>query len=592
MNTVAVQPRVLSSFQFVGATAWPLYVAAVALPVLTLLLRLAIWDYVPGLPFVTFIPSICVLAVLGSVRPAIIAALLSAVLGFTYLTTTSPFGPGSQAVWSCFGYYVLVCGMLIGSTYQVARATKVRAAWEAGQAAARESALRAQLSAAKAEAAQTKVERQLVVLADALPVMISQVSRDLRYQFGNRTYQDWFGWSPEVLKGRHLMDVLGAEVFRKIKPHIDKVLSGQSVTYEDRLPYATGERHVRVHYVPNVGAEGEVEGYFALVEDVTAFHAQAELLAERERHIRAVLESVTDCFYAVDVDWRITLVNQAAETYFGRTRDDLMKRSLWDAFPELAGTRAEANLRHVMETREPVTFEAMSALHKGHYKEIRVSPKSGGGLAVSFSNITGRKQAERHRELLVNELNHRVKNTLAVVQSIAAKTFRGALAAPSARQAFEGRLMALAAAHDLLTQENWDAAKLGTLVRSALRPFAAEDRLVISGPDLPVRPQAAVSLTLALHELATNAAKYGALSNQTGVVTVKWTVSQRDIPTFRMVWQESGGPEVTPPATFGFGSRLIKQGLSGELAGPVSLSYLSDGLVCTVEAPVANLLEP
>lgn len=192
--------------------------------------------------------------------------------------------------------------------------------------------------------------------------------------------------------------------------------------------------------------------------------------------------------------------------------------------------------------------------------------------------------------MLINELNHRVKNTLAVIQSIAGKTFSDTRDPRASRRAFEGRLMALAAAHDLLTSESWEAAELGSLIKMTLRPFAAEQRLEVSGPDLRVRPQAAVSLSLALHELATNAAKYGALSNDKGRVTIRWTVTRGDLSMFRLVWRERGGPEVIPPPKSGFGSRLITQGLSGELGGPVTLDFAPDGVICAIEAPVGNLL--
>jgi two-component sensor histidine kinase len=176
-----------------------------------------------------------------------------------------------------------------------------------------------------------------------------------------------------------------------------------------------------------------------------------------------------------------------------------------------------------------------------------------------------------------------------VIQSIAAKTFSDTSDTRASRLAFEGRLMALASAHDLLTSESWGSAKIREVIKTTLRPFAAEHRLDVSGTDLRVRPQAAVSLSLALHELATNAAKYGALSNDAGAVTIRWKVTKGDLPMFQLVWREHGGPAVIPPTRTGFGSRLIRQGLSGELGGPVTLDYAQDGIVCTVEVPVANL---
>jgi two-component sensor histidine kinase len=126
-------------------------------------------------------------------------------------------------------------------------------------------------------------------------------------------------------------------------------------------------------------------------------------------------------------------------------------------------------------------------------------------------------------------------------------------------------------------------------MESALRPFDLEHRFELSGPDLRIRPQTAVNLTLGLHELATNATKHGALSNKVGSVKVTWSVSKGELPMFRLVWQERGGPEVAPPERSGFGSRLIQKGLSGELGGPVTLDFAPGGLTCTIEAPVANL---
>jgi PAS domain S-box-containing protein len=566
------------------------YAAAVALPLVTLLLRLAFWDAIPGLPFVFFIPSVALLAVVGGAGPATVASLMSAVLGLAYLSVPWPFGPGSQAIWVGFATYAMVCVILIATAHRSARiAAKAIDAAQAN-AAARESVLQAKLELAELAVARGAAERRLEQVTDALPVFISQVGRDTRFQFVNRAYEEFFDVSREELKGRHVEGVVGPEAFAQAKPHIDLVFSGQATSFEAKVPRVGGElRDIRATYMPNFGADGEVEGYFAFVQDITKAKQQADLLIQRERRLRAVLDSVTDCFYAVDRDWRITLFNRAAERYYGLSQDEVLGRKLWEVFPAHVGSVFERQLERVMEEREPVTFEAQSVVFPDRFIEMRVSPKEGSGLAVSFSDVTVRKAQERQRELLINELNHRVKNTLAVVQSIAAKSLRDPRVPQGTREAFEGRLMALAAAHDLLTQESWEAARLRTVVEAALRPFDLGARLEVSGPDLRLRPQAAVSLTLGLHELATNAVKYGALSNKTGTVSVAWTLSKGDLPMLRLVWQERGGPEVTAPARSGFGSRLIQKGLAGELGGPVSLDFLPEGLVCTVEAPRASL---
>jgi signal transduction histidine kinase len=196
-----------------------------------------------------------------------------------------------------------------------------------------------------------------------------------------------------------------------------------------------------------------------------------------------------------------------------------------------------------------------------------------------------RKQAERHRELLVNELNHRVKNTLAAVQSLAMQTLRNAPNLDDGRRAFDARLIALSKAHDILVRENWEAAGLREIVAEALAAHGgvAEPRLQFDGPDIRLRPKVAVALSMALHELATNAAKYGALSNQTGHVAIAWTIGQ---PLFQLRWTEAGGPPVVAPRRRGFGSRLIEQGLSHEFGGQVDLAFETSGVICTIRAPL------
>jgi two-component sensor histidine kinase len=209
-------------------------------------------------------------------------------------------------------------------------------------------------------------------------------------------------------------------------------------------------------------------------------------------------------------------------------------------------------------------------------------------------DISDRKRAERHQRLLVAELNHRVKNALAMVQAIASQTLRDADLDPRYREAFEARLRALACAHDLLTKQHWESADVGEVVRSALEPHDYDDheRFRISGPRLHIRPKAALALSLALHELATNATKYGALSAEEGSVEITWeleAVSEGE--RFRLRWSEHGGPPVEPRNRKGFGSRLIERGLAAELKGDVQLDFQPAGLLCRIDAPVSSMVE-
>ena len=209
-----------------------------------------------------------------------------------------------------------------------------------------------------------------------------------------------------------------------------------------------------------------------------------------------------------------------------------------------------------------------------------------GAIAASL-DITERKRIEQQRQLLVNELNHRVKNMLATVQSIALHTLRGAASPEDGLKAFTDRLLALAKVHDVLTRESWGGADLAEIVTGMLGPYAGPDRFDASGPPVWLTPSLSLSLAIALHELTTNAAKYGALSVAGGVVTVTWEVTQQDgTPRLVLRWVERGGPRVGPPAREGFGSRLLRRSLSAETGGTVTLDFAPDGLVCVMETPI------
>lgn len=204
-------------------------------------------------------------------------------------------------------------------------------------------------------------------------------------------------------------------------------------------------------------------------------------------------------------------------------------------------------------------------------------------------DVTERKRAEEQRTLLINELNHRVKNTLATVQSIASQTLRNASTMPEAKEAFEGRLMALARAHDVLTTENWEGAELRNIVAQAVAPYRSfgEDRLTIEGSEVRLSPRIALALSMALQELTTNAVKHGSLSNEAGRVDIAWDVARAEPGSrLHLRWQESGGPPVQPPTRQGFGSRLIERSLARELNGDVQITFHPDGVLCTVDAPL------
>ena len=205
------------------------------------------------------------------------------------------------------------------------------------------------------------------------------------------------------------------------------------------------------------------------------------------------------------------------------------------------------------------------------------------GLAFAVQMATTIARGETLQDLLVEELNHRVKNTLAILQAIAVQTFRGSTRAE--REKFEGRLGALAEAHNLLSKEKWRGSGLHDLLERVLQPYFLNnpERLKMFGPRVPLSPRIAVVLSMIVHEIATNAAKYGALSNDSGTVTLDWEViNQATGRTLRMIWTETGGPPVTTPVQRGFGSRLIERSARDQLGGEATVDFLPRGVVCTI----------
>jgi two-component sensor histidine kinase len=205
------------------------------------------------------------------------------------------------------------------------------------------------------------------------------------------------------------------------------------------------------------------------------------------------------------------------------------------------------------------------------------------GLAFAVRMATAIARGEMLHDLLIEELNHRVKNTLAILQSIATQTFRSASKAE--RGNFEGRLGALAEAHNLLSKKKWQGSELQDVIGRVTQPYLLnnQERMRMFGPHVPLSPRVAVVLSMILHEIATNAAKYGALSNDTGTVTVDWEIiTEDDKPKLRLIWTEAGGPDVTAPAQPGFGSRLIERSARDQLGGEATVDFLPRGVVYTV----------
>ena len=231
---------------------------------------------------------------------------------------------------------------------------------------------------------------------------------------------------------------------------------------------------------------------------------------------------------------------------------------------------------------------AESSLVGPLWRKLAITSVIGGvllliGLAFAVRMATTIARGEMLHDLLIEELNHRVKNTLAILQAIAVQTFRSA--SKTERETFEGRLGALAEAHNLLSKEKWQGSDLEDVIGRVLQPYRLDnpERMQMSGPNVPLSPRVAVVLSMIVHEIATNAAKYGALSNDTGTIRLDWEiVTDNGKRKLRLIWAETGGPHVVTPVQLGFGSRLIERSARDQLGGEATVDFLPRGVVYTL----------
>jgi two-component system CheB/CheR fusion protein len=273
----------------------------------------------------------------------------------------------------------------------------------------------------------------------------------------------------------------------------------------------------------------------------------------------------------------------------GRRRREGRRR---DAAGALDSADLAKEIRKVIESQSGLEREVDAGDGRSYIMRIllyRTVEDEVSGVVITFTDITERKKTEQHQRLLLAELNHRVKNMLATVQAIATQTIRGSRTLESFADNFKGRLMALAGGHDLLTESSWRGAHLRDVVQAALRPYLAGNRIEILGAELPVTPKAALALSVILHELATNAAKYGALLVPSGSIRLDWQIEGAGAErAVRLRWREAGGPEVAQPGHSGFGLTLIERSVAHELDGEARVDFARDGICCELRLPYSR----
>ena len=495
------------------------------------------------------------------------------------------------------------------------------------------------------------VAAELAAAFDASPNAYILLTPDLRIAGMNQAYLDTIHSTRDALVGRPLFTALDSgpgdaapENVRRVKASLEKALATRardhlavvnfaisrtlpdgSQVFEDRIWSAT--------HTPILGADGEVRFLLQHTADITELERlrggqragapisaldaiaggdvlrRAESVQEDNRRLERERNRLVDMFMQAPgfvavlngPDHVFQMHNTAYAQLIGHR--DIAGKSVRDALPELEGQGFYELLDSVYATGE--AYEGRRSLAQLQrqpgaplevvylnfiYQPIRDDDGLVVGIFVQGHDVTENVAADERQKLMIDELNHRVKNTLATVQSIAIQTSRSHTDPDTFARGFQSRLMALSHTHDLLTRSHWMGASLSAILEHETEAHD-EHRVSLNGPAIDLKPAAALSLGMIFHELATNAAKYGALSLPEGRVLIDWSIADQMAPRLIITWREVDGPSVSPPERRGFGSRLIERNIRHDLAGTMDFNYPAAGLIAEISIPLEKASE-
>jgi PAS domain S-box-containing protein len=457
----------------------------------------------------------------------------------------------------------------------------------------------------QAEQALQESQRNLAAVFEALPLGVALIDQNGKPIMSNEVFKSF---APQEIPSRdHARQELWqgyTQDGKLIEPHDypgaralrgEKIWPGQEFLFWGN----PGSRPIwtRVAAIPIRDQSGRIVGATAVVADVDQEKRASDGLRESEARFKHASELARFGAYEYDV-----ATNRAkwSPGFFALVGRDDVKETSMESFLQFVHAddrlRVSARIDAIKTQIGPYELEYRIMLADG--SDIWVMDR--GEISATSDNstlpavravgivldITERKRNEQHQALMMNELNHRVKNTLATIQSMASQTMRSSPDLAQARTRFEARLLSLSKAHDVLTREKWESASLNEIVDRAIFPYSGQfqERFVVEGPAIRVPAQMALAFAMTLHELCTNAVKYGALSKDHGKVSITWKIAKsRSVQrTLIFRWVEKDGPVVAMPSAKGFGTKLIERNLASELGGKVKMSFAKTGLVCVI----------
>lgn len=445
-------------------------------------------------------------------------------------------------------------------------------------------------------------EHALAPMFDQAGVGIAQIDLDGRYLFVSEAYASMFGRTRAELLQKRFHDITQSEDLAvALDALIRTIDTGAPALIECRHLRPDGSHVWTRNSIAVARDEGKAQHLLVVAQNIDAVRRAERPLNRGRPDLRLLLESSADGVYCIDRDGLTTLCNASFLKMLGFAREeDVIGKDLHEIIHHARANgspcqkedcpiyRAVHSGRH-MHVPDELLFRADGTSFSVEYWALPIV-RDGEiqGAVCTFIDLTERKRAEARQQLLNRELAHRVKNTLAMVQAIVAQSLRNAATPKEAMQVINERLFALGKAHNILTQTQWGTAPIMDVVEGAIAVHnTASRRIHVSGPMIDLGAKAALAITMAMHELCTNAVKYGALSTETGKVLIEWSVTGGAANAmFRLTWRECGGPPVAPPTRKGFGSRLIAEAIGADLKGRARLDFPEEGASWTLEAPV------